>query len=337
MDINQVDPHAAIVYTLVLEDRLSVILHLPHQPLQHFSTAVSLSEINSIAVQLRQQLVVRSQRDYLPLSEKMYSWLLAPARKSIDASKVKTLVFVLDGPLQNVPMAALHDGSHFLIEDYAVSLTPGLKLLNPRLWDSNHLSALITGISDSRRGLAPLPYVEQEIRSVSQNIRHTNILLNGNFTQAALSGRLKTSAYPIVHVATHGRFGSTPEDTYLVAWDELINVRDISNMLQANLGTRAGIELLVLSACETASGDQQAALGLAGVAIKAGARSTLGTLWAINDEATAYFVEGFYRQLTRPGATRSGALREAQLQLLQNPQYQHPIYWAPYVLLGSWL
>lgn len=337
IDINQVDPNAAIVYTLVLDDRLSVILHLPHQPLQHFSTAVSHSTVNNIAAQLRQQLVIRSRREYLPLAQQLYSWLIAPARPLIDLSGVKTLVFVLDGPLQNVPMAALYDGDRFLIEDYAVSLTPGLTLLNPRPWRADNLSALITAMSESRRGLAPLPHVEKEIQSVSRTIRHTHLLLNSHFTQAALSDRLKATAYPIVHVATHGRFGSTPEETYLVAWDELINVRDVSEMLQANLGSREGIELLVLSACETASGDQQAALGLAGVAIKAGARSTMGTLWAINDEATAYFIDRFYEQLMRTGASRAGALREAQLQLLHNPQYRHPIYWAPYVLLGSWL
>ncbi len=337
IDINQVDPTAAIVYTLVLEDRLSIILHLPNQPLQHFSTAVSISHVNNIAMQLRQQLVVRSQRRYLPLAQQLYSLLMAPARASIDNSGVATLVFVLDGPLQNVPMAALYDGNHFLIEDYAVALTPGLKLMNPEPWRSDHLSALITGMSESRRGTAPLPFVEREVQSISRRIRHTNILLNSHFTQAELSRRLKATAYPIVHVATHGQFGSTPEETYLVAWDGLINVRDINEMLQANLGSREGIELLMLSACETASSDQRAALGLAGVAIKAGARSTLGTLWAINDEATAHFVDLFYEQLTEAGATRAGSLREAQLQLLKDPQYRHPIYWAPYVLLGSWL
>ncbi|MGB3299755.1 MAG: CHAT domain-containing protein [Phormidesmis sp.] len=337
IDINQADPNAAIVYTLVLEDRLSVILHLPHQPLQQFSTEVSAGEVSDVAKQLRQQLVIRSQRRYLPLSQQIYSWLVEPARSAIDRSGVETLVFVLDGPLQNIPVASLYDGHRFLIEDYALALTPGLKLLNPKAWNTSNLSVLTAGVTQSRQGLAPLPYVDREIKEITDAISNHTVLLNQNFTEEALSKRLKSTLYPIVHMATHGQFGSTAEETYLVAWDKLIGVQEISQMLQANLGNRGGIDLLVLSACETARGDRQAALGLAGVAIKAGAQSTIGSLWAINDEASSLFVGYFYEQLVQPGATRAGSLREAQLRLLQDPQYRHPIYWAPYILLGSWL
>ncbi|MEO1621801.1 MAG: CHAT domain-containing protein, partial [Cyanobacteria bacterium J06632_3] len=160
---------------------------------------------------------------------------------------------------------------------------------------------------------------------------------NQGFTYDQLFNRIKSTSYPLVHIATHGQFGSTPEETFLVAWDQKINVREINHILRANLGDRAAIELLVLSACETASGDSQAALGLSGVAIKAGARSTMGTLWAVNDEATAFFTDAFYQALTQPGATRAEALRTAQLQLLADRHYAHPLYWAPYILLGSWL
>ena len=337
VDINQVDPKAAIVYTLVLEDRLSVILHLPNQPLQHFSTAVSAREVSDVAVQLRQQLVIRGRRQFFPLGEAVYGWLIAPAREAVDRSGVETLVFVLDGPLQNIPMAALYDGDRFLIQDYAVALTPGLKLLNPQPWDTSKLKALVAGITKSQQGRSPLPYVNREVKKIEDSIRRHTVLLNQDFTQQALAARLNATAYPIVHVATHGQFGSTPEETYLVAWNELINVRDVSQMLQAHLGDREGIALLVLSACETASGDQQAALGLTGVAIKAGARSTVGSLWAINDEATSQFIGYFYKQLIQPGTTRAGAMRAAQLQMLNDPEYKHPIYWAPYILLGSWM
>ncbi|MEL6779837.1 MAG: CHAT domain-containing protein [Cyanobacteria bacterium J06597_16] len=337
VDISQVDPAAAIVYSILLDDRLSVIWRLPNQPLQQFSTAISAGEVADVTKGLRQQLVIRSRRDYYDSAQQLYRWLIEPAKEALVKSDVETIVFVLDGPLQNVPMAALYDGEHFLIEDYNVALTPGLKLLNPQPWDTGDLSTLIAGLTESRFGLAPLPYVATEIDNIKGNISRSNILLNQEFTQQSLPTTLKAARYPIVHIATHGQFGSTPEETYLVAWDEPIEVREISQILQANLGDRKAIELLVLSACETASGDQSAALGLSGVAVKAGARSTLGTLWAINDEATSYFIDRFYDQLTQPGATRASALRAAQLTLLSDPQYKHPIYWAPYLLLGSWL
>ena len=337
IDINQVDESAAIIYTLVLEDRLSVILHLPNQPAQHFSVAVSDEEVSEVAAQLRAQLVVRSRRQYLDSAARLYDWLIAPMRTVLEQSQIETLVFVLDGPLQNIPMATLYNGEHFLIEDFGIALTPGLTLLNPQPWNSRRLSALIAGVSESRQGLSALPYVAKEIEKVIASISSYTVLLDQDFTQDALARQLRSKLYPIVHVATHGQFGSTAEETFLLAWDSLINVRDVSQMLQANLGGREGIDLLMLSACETASGDQQAALGLAGVAIRAGARSTVGSLWSVNDEATAQFVGYFYQQLTQPGTSRATALRAAQLQLIQDPQYRHPIYWAPYILLGSWL
>ena len=192
-------------------------------------------------------------------------------------------------------------------------------------------------MTESRQGLSSLPYVASEIEKVAATIDRHIVLLDQDFTQAALSNQLRSNLYPIVHVATHGQFGSTAEETFLLAWDALINVRDVSEILQANLGGRAGIDLLVLSACETASGDQRAALGLSGVAIRSGARSTVGSLWSVNDEVTSKFVGYFYEHLTQPGVSRAAALRSAQLQLISDPQYQHPIHWAPYILLGSWL
>ncbi|MGB3294727.1 MAG: CHAT domain-containing protein [Phormidesmis sp.] len=337
VSIDQVDPRAAIAYTIVLEDRLSVILRLPNQPLQHFSTEVPASAVSEITTQLRQQLVIRSRRQYLPLAQQVYQWLIAPAREAIDSSVVDTIVFVLDGPLQNVPMASLHDGKHFLIEDYSVALMVGLKLLNPHPWEPSNLSVLVAGLTESRLGLLPLPYVAQEVEQITAAVKHTTVLLNQDFTEATLPNKIKSARYPIVHIATHGQFGSTPEETYLVAWDKRIDIEEIAQMLQADRTQRSAIELLILSACETASGDQRATLGLAGVTVKAGARSTLATLWAINDEATAHFIGQFYQQITQVGATRASALRAAQLEMIKDLKYQHPIDWAPYVLLGSWL
>ncbi|MGB7247989.1 MAG: CHAT domain-containing protein [Phormidesmis sp.] len=337
VDIRQIDQKAAVIHSIVLEDRLSVILRLPNQPLQHFSTDISASEVTEMTTQLRQQLVIRSRRDYFPLAEQVYQWLIAPARTAIDRSGIDTLVFVLDGPLQNIPMATLYDGDRFLIEDYSVALTPGLNLMDPQSWSPTGLSVLAAGLTESRLGLAPLPYVATEIEKITEHVSRTATLINQQFTHQTLPDKLKSTPYPVVHIATHGQFGATPEETYLLAWDELIKVKEISQMLQANLGDREAIELLVLSACETASGNQQAALGLSGIAIKAGARSTIGTLWAINDEATSIFVGYLYQQLMRPNTTRADALRQAQIKLLEDPQYRHPIYWAPYVLLGSWL
>ncbi|MFK8183079.1 MAG: CHAT domain-containing protein [Phormidesmis sp.] len=341
IDKTEIAPNTALIHTIVLSDRLSLILNLPHQPPQHIEIAVSEADITQIMHQLRQALVIRSRRDYFTVAKQAYDALIAPIRPALDASEVKTIVFVPDGPLQTVPLAALYDGDRFLIEDYAIGLTPSLQLIQPKPWLTEkpvqNQRTLIGGLTEGRAGFSPLPYVENEINSITQTIHRNSILLNQNFTKEALAERLKDNAYPIVHIATHGQFGSTPEETYLLTWNGRINVQEVNEMLQTNLGGRESIELLMLSACETATSDPNAGLGLAGVAVKAGAKSTLGTLWAINDESTAHFVDIFYQQLTQPNVTRAEALRQTQITLLKDPQYQHPIYWSAYILLGSWL
>lgn len=97
------------------------------------------------------------------------------------------------------------------------------------------------------------------------------------------------------------------------------------------------IELLVLSACQTAAGDERAGLGIAGVAFQAGARSTIASLWNLDDESTSVLMNEFYQELANKKLTKAEALRHAQLALLQNPKYKRPMFWAPYILLGNWL
>ena len=176
------------------------------------------------------------------------------------------------------------------------------------------------------------------MRAIQSNIPRGEVLLDQAFTHDSLKQELQSFKFPIVHIATHGQFSSAAEDTFILSWDNRINVIELDQALQASsLSGDAPIELLVLSACETARGDKQAALGIAGTAVRAGARSTLATLWSVNDEATANLVGYFYEALMDSTLTRAEALRQAQLKLLRDPQYRHPVYWAPYILLGNWL
>ncbi|NEQ55340.1 MAG: CHAT domain-containing protein, partial [Leptolyngbya sp. SIO3F4] len=227
---------------------------------------------------------------------------------------------------------------HFLIEDYNVALTPGLKLMSPQPIPRENIQILAAGLTEGRQGFAPLSHVASEMSAIQSNIPQGEVLLDQAFTRDSLKRQLQSTSFPIVHIATHGQFSSVAEDTFILSWDKRINVTELDQALQNNsLNGDTAIELLVLSACETAKGDKQAALGLAGTAVRAGARSTLATLWSVNDEATAKLIGHFYEALTNSDVTRAEALRQAQLKLLQNPQYRHPIYWAPYILLGNWL
>jgi len=160
--------------------------------------------------------------------------------------------------------------------------------------------------------------------------------LNPKFTEANLQQQINSGAFSAVHIATHGNFSSDPEETFILAYNQLLKSKELNDILRINNQSSSSIvELLVLSACETAKGDNRASLGLAGISVRAGARSTLSTLWKVSDRSTAELMVQFYKELTNPEVTKAQALHEAQLALFK--QYKAPYYWAPYVLVGNWL
>jgi CHAT domain-containing protein len=335
--IDQIDPNAAVIYPIILTNRLEVILSLPGQPLRQYSTPISQEQVDTTIRQLRLSFQpIFSTKERLELSQNVYNWLIRPAEFDLTNSSIKTLVFVLDGSLRNVPMAALYDGKNYLIQNYNIALTPGLKLLASQSLKRNKLKALTVGLSEARQGFSALPAVASEIEKIEAKIP-TKVLLNQQFTRDAVQEQIQKTAFPIVHLATHGQFSSNAEDTFLLTWDSRINVKDLDDFLRnRQQGIENPVELLVLSACETATGDQRAALGLAGVAVRSGARSTLATLWQVNDTSTASLMAEFYQELTQQQVSKAEALRQAQLKLLQQPKYQDPYYWAPFVLVGNW-
>ncbi len=335
--IDQDDPEAAVIYPIILADRLEVILKLPKLPLRHYKIPVAQAEVEGLLEDLRQKLIKPyTLVEVQSLSKQVYDWLIQPAAADLALSQVKTLVFVLDGSLRNIPMAALYDGQQYLVQKYAIALTPGLQLLAPKSWQRRQIKALTAGLSEARQGFSALTNVELELEQIKAQIP-TTVLLNQKFTSTSLQTEIDSVPFPVVHLATHGQFSSQADKTFILAWDKPIFVNELNNLLQTRSTTRSNaLELLVLSACQTAAGDQRAALGLAGVAVRAGARSTLASLWNLDDESTALTMSQFYRGLANNHLTKAEALRQAQLALLKNPQYQLPLFWAPYVLVGNW-
>ncbi len=336
--IDKDDPTAAVIYPIILADRLEVILKLPKLPLRHYKTTVAQSEVEKILEELRQKLTKPyTLRETQSLSKPVYDWLIQPAEADLASSNVKTLVFVLDGSLRNIPMAALYDGQQYLVQKYGVALTPGLQLLAPKPLNQLQLKALTGGLSEARQGFSALSNVALELAQIKSEIPST-VLLNQQFTSTTLQNEINSVSFPVVHLATHGVFSSKASETFILTWDGRINVNELDKLLRVTEQSRPNaIELLVLSACQTAAGDKRAALGLAGVAVRAGARSTLASLWSLDDESSALLMSQFYRELARNTVTKAEALRLAQLALLQNPRYEHPRYWAPFVLVGNWL
>jgi CHAT domain-containing protein/tetratricopeptide (TPR) repeat protein len=340
--IEQIDASTVAIYGIILDDRLEVIVRLPHQTddeLFHYRTPIPKAELVRAIDKLRSQLEKASPRDWklaLPLSQQIYTGLLAPALEKLQGEE--TLVFVLDGELRNIPMAALYDGKQYLIERHPVAIEPGLHLLDPQLL-SRPFNALLAGLSQAP-GFSSLPNVPRELEIIEQIIKTSggvvsNKWLDGEFNRQNLENRVGSQPLQLVHLATHGQFTSQAENTFFLAADGPINIKQLEPIFGSrNPRQSKSIDLLFISACETAKGDDRAVLGLAGVAVRAGARSTIASIWSLPDESATEFIGTFYQELVS-GTPRAEALRRAQLKFLKGG-WNAPLYWAPYVLLGDW-
>jgi CHAT domain-containing protein len=284
-------------------------------------------------------------------SGQLYQWLIEPFEEELardeshTTSEVKRLTFVLDGALRNIPMSVLYDSQReqYLLERYAIAIAPSLQLLDARP-TSRERTALVTGLSEERefRGesFSSLPNVPKELDAIA-SLLPSQKLLNDDFILSQVQNQLQRRPYSIFHVATHGNFSSDPEDTYILLYDEQLQAREMNQLLRfQEEGESVPLELLVLSACETATGDRRAALGLAGIALRANTKSTLATLWPVDDESTAALMQEFYQELSKdPNLPKVEALRRAQLRLWENSdrEWKLPFFWAPYILVGNWL
>ncbi|MDZ7968294.1 MAG: CHAT domain-containing protein [Nostoc sp. DedSLP03] len=342
--VDKDNPTAAIIYPIILPDRLQVIVKIPKQPLRNYTVNKSQNEVEGTIKQLREYLLEPDRTEEVQaLSQEVYGWLIKEIESDLKDRGVKTLVFVLDGILRNVPMAILYDGQQYLVEKYSVALSLGLQLLALKPLTQTKLNVLAAGLmqppQNFQQQFPPLPEIKSEFDSISQAIASTTQLLDRDFNSKNLESKVNTVPFNVLHLATHGQFSSNVENTFILANDGPINVTQFDSLLRRRDRTRSeALEMLVLSACQTATGDNRATLGLAGASVKAGARSTLASLWHISDKSTAILIGEFYRELVKNEVTKAEALRRAQVKLLKDyPNYSRPGYWAPYVLVGNWL
>lgn len=189
-------------------------------------------------------------------------------------------------------------------------------------------------LEDWRTRLA-LPGVRDEVRALAGILEGAN-LLDSDFTLGRLRQEAASGDFRIVHIASHGIFGGSADSSFIMAYDDLLRVNDLQALLKTEKFQQAPIELLTLSACETAEGNDRAPLGISGAAIKARAKSVVGTLWPVEDNAAKALMRDFYQGIAHGGMTKAEALRRAQLALLRNAEFRDPFYWAPFVLIGNW-
>ncbi|HEV2302016.1 MAG TPA: CHAT domain-containing protein [Stellaceae bacterium] len=332
--IESIAPGTAVLYPISLPDRIEILVSFGKE-IKDYTVPVPEKRLRREVTRFRELLEKRTTNEYLVPARRLYDQIIRPIVPALTAHRVDTLVIVPDEVLRVVPFAAFFDGHEFLVDRFATAIVPSLKLVAPKPLAAGAGTALVLGISHSVQGYVPLPNVAHEVAAVHE-LEGGDELLNSGFTRTRFARDLKSGRYDIVHIASHGQFGDDPSRTFVLAFDGKLTMDDLESDIKYGSTRDIPLELLILSACETASGDDRAALGLAGVALKAGARSALATLWYINDKASGAMVAQFYKGL-KSGLSRAQALRAAQRALAADPRFAHPAYWAPYLLIGDWL
>jgi CHAT domain-containing protein/uncharacterized protein HemY len=333
--IEAVDEQTAVVYLIPLPNRTEILIGLT-SGLRRFTVDVGADAITEQVRQLRRNLETRTTYGYLAQAQQLYDWLIRPLRELLSENRINTLVFVPDGALRTIPFASLHDGERFLIQDLAVAVAPGLSLVEPRPIKSGKVRLLLNGLTKGVQNFPPLNFVSGELHSIEQAYP-SEMLLDEGFTLAKINHKLTDEQYSIVHIASHGQFDRDVRKTFVLTYDSKLTLNDLEALIRPSQYRGRPVELLVLSACQTAAGDDRAALGLAGVAVKAGARSALATLWFVNDQSTSTLITEVYHQLRQSTVSKAKALQAAQIKLLSDRRYRHPCYWSPYLIIGNWL
>jgi CHAT domain-containing protein len=333
--VDQVATDTAVLYAIPLPDRLELLLSL-HGGMEQVTVPVKGEVFDAEIVRFRRHLEKRITREYLREARQLYNWLIRPLEPLLEEQRITTLVTVPQGSLTTIPFAALNDGQQYLVEKYALATTPGLALTDPGGLQKQTARALLAGLSEGVQGFSPLPNVPAELQAVQADFGGT-LLENSAFSYANMTRELEALPYPVVHIASHAQFKGQSDETFLLMWEGRLDLDRLEGLIGLSEFRSQPVELLVLSACQTAVGDERAALGLAGVAVKAGARSALASLWFVNDASTTQLVSEFYRQLKQPGVTKAEALQAAQVATLKDRRYWHPGYWAPFLLIGDWL
>lgn len=357
----QTNSQTALIYVMLQEQQTDlVVITSSGEPIYRRS-GVGRAEVLAAADRLRQAItnpVLRRGNAYRTAAEQLDRWLIAPIAPELAAQKIDTLLISPDVGLRSLPWAALHDGQQFLVQRFALGMTPSVNLTDARYVSLRNAPILAMGASEFPAGLNPLPAVPMELQTIAQERAQTTTFLNEAFTIANLQTQRQRQPAPILHLATHGEFKpGQPVNSYIQFWNQERLTLDRLRELSLN---NPPVELLVLSACRTAVGDANAELGFAGLAVQAGVKSALASLWYVSDEGTLALMSEFYRQLSI-APTKSQALRQAQMAMIEgrvrvegsgltssargpiplpslpdnSGSLAHPYYWAAFVAIGS--
>jgi len=354
----------AVIYVSARENSLELQLFLPDGRPIVKSRGKTRQEVLEVAKEFASKVRAPSRldsQDYLPSAQKLYRWLIEPLSEELAAREINMVIFSMDTGLRTIPLAALHDGKEFLVEKYSIGLIPSFSLTDTRYVGLEGSRVLAMGASEfpTDNEQTPLPAVPTELSTIVGELWQGQYFLNESFTLDNLNEQRGKEQFEIIHLATHGEFHpGGAQNSYIQFWDQKLS---LDRLGQLRLHSPQ-VELLVLSACTTAVGDEEAELGFAGLAVQAGVKSALASLWYVSDTATLGLMTEFYRQLLA-GSVKAEALREAQLAMLRGRLHlrdgylyrggdrrvplpeelagggsrdlSHPYYWAAFTMIGS--
>lgn len=322
----------ATINSIVLDDKVFFILRLPNGKISKSSRIIDKSELTESAQQWRDELKTGFSWEFRDRSQYFYNLIVKPFESELESanSNIKALVFVHDGVLRNIPMAALLDGNDYLIEKWPISSSLGLKI-SSQSNQATKANVLLFGLSDpAQLKWRSLSGVEQEIEQIQDLVDSTDFL-NKDFTLTKLTEELQEKSYSVLHLATHGYFGGSVENSFILAYDQEIPIPKLERVLQSS---KTVPNLLILSACETAVGSELSVLGLAGSAAKSGVESTLGTLWQAGDTDQLEVIHDFYSGIQDNLLNKEKALQQAQIKQIR--KLAHPHKWATLNLIGNY-
>jgi CHAT domain-containing protein/tetratricopeptide (TPR) repeat protein len=345
-NLQELSQKSAILYPLILEDRLELILVPAKGDVIRRTVNVKREAINQLIVNFRSEVRDPSSLDVLDSSQQLYQWLIAPIAADLQKAGVETIIYAPDGQLRYLPIAALHDGKQWLVERYAINTITAASLTKLSDRRSNQplrvlAGAFITGryifeVNGEIFNFAGLPFAGKEIENLTDKLPNSIKLVDQNFSVKSTVDKFKN--YNIIHLATHAAFVSgEPEDSFVLFGDgSRASLRDVATWSLQN------VDLVILSACETGLGGRLGngteIMGFGYQMEYAGAKAAIASLWQVSDGGTQALMDRFYNILPKPQITKAAVLAKAQRSLISSAgEFSHPYYWSPFILIGNGL
>ena len=337
-----------------------VVVTAKGDPIRKRIPEATRAKVLQVVQEFRDQIVSpqnRRRTGYLRSSQQLYRWIIAPVEADLQAQGISNLVFLQDVGLRSTPMAALYDGKQFLVEKYSIDLMPSLSLTNTVYTDIRKSQILALGVSQSTQGQNPLPGVPVELSTLVSKLWGGKLLLDKQATLDNLKSVRRQQPFGIIHMATHADFVTGAlSNSYIQLWEDKLRLNQL-RQLKLN---QPQVEMMVLSACRTALGDEESELGFAGLAVLAGVKTSVASLWSVNDAGTAALMTKFYENL-KTAPIKAEALRQAQVAMIKGQIYvkdgqvqglgvvgnlplptdsadeslMHPYYWAGFTMVGN--